>query len=340
VVRYGTHLLDQVIQVGLDELDKIMEKSANCSKHTMDPNSSAVHYPNYKYAPSQEDWGNAHKMCETLEEFHQYMDIIQCLRGQVHLFDKIHEMKGDLHRNLKYYTDGSYSNMIKKMQQKVKEYWKLCCLHVCMPVVMDPSYSLKHVTSSRRYCSKTDTDGYSDVVRGTLLSLFYEYSGQMEDPSCTSGSKTSKETVVSEDSIDEDDLSPAYCDHYRDQCSEVRPMTELNQYLHERSYCRGQTSVLQWWKEHTLTYPTIARMARDILAIPYRTDYEAPTTTARLAICESGHKHWVEQLVCAQDWLGPYRTSYSLAFVIDMLSHSRLNPCLCYRRFGKRDIKQ
>jgi hypothetical protein len=48
VVRYGTHLLDRVIQVGLDELDKNMEKSANCSKHTMGPNSSAVHYPNYK----------------------------------------------------------------------------------------------------------------------------------------------------------------------------------------------------------------------------------------------------------------------------------------------------
>ncbi|KAM0835574.1 hypothetical protein ACQ4PT_062859 [Festuca glaucescens] len=64
VVRYGAHLLDQVIQVGLDELDKIMEKSANYPKHTMGPNSSAVHYPNYKYAPSQEDWGEARKMTD------------------------------------------------------------------------------------------------------------------------------------------------------------------------------------------------------------------------------------------------------------------------------------
>ena len=57
-------------------------------------------------------------------------------------------------------------------------------------------------------------------------------------------------------------------------------------------------------------------MARDILAIPYKADYEAATTTASLAICESGHRHGVEQLVCAQDWLGPDRTSYSIAFLI------------------------
>jgi hypothetical protein len=325
VVRYGTHLLDQVIQVGLDELDKIMEKSANCPKHTMGPNSSAVHYPNYKYAPSQEDWGEARKMCETLEEFHQYMDTIQCLHAPDHLFDKIQDVKSDLRHGLKYYGDGSYSNMLKKMQQIFKKYWKFCCLHLCMPLVMDPSYSLKHVTNSR-HCYKTDTDGYSDDVCDTLLRLFYEYSGHAEDPSCTSSN--------------EDDLSSADCDHYGDQCSKVRPMTELNQYLHERRYCRGQMSVLQWWKEHKLTYPTIARMARDILAIPYRTDYEVATTTAKLAICESGHKHWVEQVVCAQDWFGPDRTSYSLAFLIDMLSHSRINHCLCYRRFCKRDIKQ
>ncbi|KAM0919899.1 hypothetical protein ACQ4PT_007891 [Festuca glaucescens] len=308
VVRYGTHLLDQVIQVGLDELDKVMEKSANCSKHMMGPNSSAVHYPNYKYAPSQEDWGEARKMCETLEEFHQYMDTIQCLHAPVHLFDKIQDVKGDLRHGLKYYGDGSYSNMLKKMQQMFKKYWKLCCLHLCLPLVMDPSYSLKHVTNSRRYYTN-DTDGYSDDVRDTLPSLFYEYSGQIEDPSCTSASKTSKETVVSEDGINEDDLSPAYCDHYGDKCNKVRPTTELGHYLHEPGYCRGQTSVLQWWKEHNLTYPTIARMARDKLAIPYRTNYEVATTTARLAICESGHKHWVEQLVCAQDWLGPGRSA-------------------------------
>uniref|UniRef100_A0ACD5XS34 Uncharacterized protein n=1 Tax=Avena sativa TaxID=4498 RepID=A0ACD5XS34_AVESA len=188
VVRYGTHLFDRIIQVGLDELDKIMERSANCSKHTMGHISSAVHYPNYNYAPSQEDWGEAHKMCETLEEFHQYMDLVQCLRDPVHLFDKIRDVKRDLRYGLEHYADGSFSNMLKKMQQEFKKYWKPCCLHLCMPLVMDPSYSLQHVTRSRRY-SKADTDGYSDDVRDTLLGLYYEYSGQVDDRSCSSGSR-------------------------------------------------------------------------------------------------------------------------------------------------------
>ncbi|VAI32125.1 unnamed protein product [Triticum turgidum subsp. durum] len=309
VVRRGTHLLDQVIQVGLDELEKIMEKSANCSKPMMGPKSSAVRYPNYKYAPSQEDWGEARKMCETLEEFHQYMDTSQSLRGPVHLFDAIRDVKRDLRRGVKSDADGSFSNMLKKMQQKFKQYWKLCCLHLCMTIAMDPSYGLKHIKSRSGYLCKNDKDGYKKDVHDTLLSLFYEYSGQVEDASCTSGSKTSKETVITEDGMNEDDAPFACCGDYGDKCNKGRPMIELDQYLHEPSYCRGQTSVLQWWKEHNLTYPTIARMARDILAMPYRCDYEVATRTAGLAICESGHKHWVEQLVCTQNWLGPDRSA-------------------------------
>uniref|UniRef100_A0A8I6XQ29 BED-type domain-containing protein n=2 Tax=Hordeum vulgare subsp. vulgare TaxID=112509 RepID=A0A8I6XQ29_HORVV len=253
VVRYGTHLLDQVIQVGLDEFEKIMEKSANCSKSMMGPNScTAVRYPNYQYAPSQEDWGEASKMCETLEEFHQHMDTIQHFRGPVHLFNSIEDVKRDLRHGLEGHQDGSFSNMLKKMQQKFQKHWKLCCLHLCMQIVMDPSDGLEHIKSK----------SYVNDVHDTLLNLFYEYSGQVEDPSCTSGSKTSKEAAVNED-----DMPLACCGHYGDKCSRGRPMTELDQYFHEPTYyCRGQTSVLQWWKEHNLTYPTVARMARDILA--------------------------------------------------------------------------
>ncbi|XP_025876027.1 zinc finger BED domain-containing protein RICESLEEPER 3 [Oryza sativa Japonica Group] len=87
VVRYATHLLDQIIQVGLDELDKIMEKSRKFSKLNKFMERSrkfskypkgdaplALQYPNCRYAPSSEDWGKADKICAILDDFHRQKD--------------------------------------------------------------------------------------------------------------------------------------------------------------------------------------------------------------------------------------------------------------------------
>ncbi|EEC84506.1 hypothetical protein OsI_31197 [Oryza sativa Indica Group] len=212
VVRYGTHLLDQVIQVGLDELDKIVEKSMNCSESTEGLTSSEVKYANYNYAASGKDWSCARRICDTLEDFHRYMDI--------------------------------------------------------MPIFPVPWTSLRR--------------------------LFDEYSGKVEDSNCTK--ETRNEINVSRD----DDRLKYYRRYGYPICE--RPMTELDQYLQEPCLSGGERDVLHWWKEHNLTYPTVARMARDILAMPCRTDCNVAIRTAKFAIFES-RKHHIEKLVCLQDWL-------------------------------------
>ena len=93
-------------------------------------------------------------------------------------------------------------------------------------------------------------------------------------------------------------------------------MTELGQYLQETrpghpASCKP--SVLQWWKEHSLIYPTISQMARDILALPCITDSRVATRTAGLAMCELAGESHIEMLVCTQDWLTPAGTTCALA---------------------------
>jgi hypothetical protein len=77
VVRYATHLLDRVIQVGLNELDTYMEKSAKFSKYTMGSTSSLVQYSNCSYAPPKEDWEHAQKLCVILQNFQKHMDFMR-----------------------------------------------------------------------------------------------------------------------------------------------------------------------------------------------------------------------------------------------------------------------
>ncbi|CAL5081285.1 unnamed protein product [Urochloa decumbens] len=312
VIRYATHLLDRVTQVGLDEIDKFMEKSAKCSKYAMGLTPSVVQYPNCRYAPSSEEWTTAEKICEILERFHRHMDSMHNSPSPVNFYDTLWEVKREIRREANFYRqagfaykDEGFSNALKKMHQKFKEHWKVCFFHFCMPMVMDPRYRLERIKSSVLLICResyrhldTEIDDYIHFVHDTLLSLFYEYSRLVVDANSTSGSKTSKESAVNGDMLEE------YY-HETEYPFGQRPLTELDQYLQEPCLPTGDSSVLQWWKEHCLTYPTISRMARDILALPCSTDCKVAATTARLVMSESGNEHRVEQLVCIQDWFAP-----------------------------------
>ncbi|XP_071676313.1 zinc finger BED domain-containing protein RICESLEEPER 2-like [Lolium perenne] len=309
VVRYATHLVNQVIQVGRDELEKVMEKSTKCSKYTKGHIPSVVHYPNHRYALLPEGWTNAKNICKILEDLQRHMDEIHNCCNPADLFDKVWAVKKILHRDADFYFwgDKTVFNELEKMQKKFKEHWKLFCVHICMPMIMDPSYRLKRIKShlwsdagnyhpgKRRF--DDDIEDYIEQAHDILLDLFFEYTDQVEDTSCTSGSKTSSRSIAKE----RDTLMDYY--QFDKYPWFEQPMTELDHYMQEpSSLSTGESGVLQWWKEHELTFPTIARMARDILAMPLSTDYSVATRTARRAFSESNER-WIGRVVCIQDWL-------------------------------------
>lgn len=290
VIRCPTHLLNQVIHVGMDELHKTMEKSTKCSKYTKGHIPSAVRFLNCGYAPSPKDWSNAQSMCKILQRLRICMDEMNTCDGPADLLDRLSDAKRVLHPEDSFYGDKTVSKELKKMQQKFTEYWNLYCLNICLPVIMDPSKRLGCIKSCLRpklydYCLRheldKDIEEYFQEVHDMLINLFYEYSDQVRDTSCTSGPKTGRNIVVKGD-----DTLMQYYHHITYPFSEC-PMTELDQYLQEPGPCTAEQTVLQWWKEHSLTYPTIARMARDILAIPARTECSVAIRTARRTICQS-----------------------------------------------------
>ncbi|WVZ64818.1 hypothetical protein U9M48_014287 [Paspalum notatum var. saurae] len=237
VVRYATHLLDQVAQLGLDELDKFMEKSSKCSKYTMGPTSSLVHYPNPRYAPSRQYWITAEKICDMLGHFHRDVHSIHNYSSPIDLYEKLWDVKNEIRRKVDFCSkcastekDEGFLYVLQKMEQKFKERWELCFFHLCMPTVMDPKYHLRRIKSLMRLF---------DFKR--YLNLFYEYSYQVDDPNCTSGSKTSEGTA-------RDILEKYYRETEYPYAN--RPLTELDQYLQDPCLTTGESSVLQWWKEN------------------------------------------------------------------------------------------
>ncbi|KAF8657610.1 hypothetical protein HU200_059757 [Digitaria exilis] len=310
--------LNPMVKVGLDELDRVMERLTRCYRYQIDYMPSLVHYPSVRYAPSMEAWTKAHKICYILEEFHKYKDSVHKFPSPAGLFDNVWNVKEKVDRNTetdrfkpvwkvlqREKEEEEVSIMLWKMEKKFKE---ACFLHFCMSMVMNPNYRLEHIKSriqpftiESAYTVDNDIDDYIGEVHDTLLDLYGEYSNQVQEPRCPSWSKISTEEFIGRDILHELYLHTKY--PYGQ-----RPLTELDHYLQEARAATGEFSVLQWWKEHSLTYPTIGQMARDILALPCSPDskaLKAAIKTARLVMSESGNTSRVDSLVCIQDWLTP-----------------------------------
>jgi hypothetical protein len=59
--------------------------------------------------------------------------------------------------------------------------------------------------------------------------------------------------------------------HIAEESRSNDPYHELNGYLKsplEPFNSLPDVAVIQWWKDHSVIYPTVARMARDLLAVP------------------------------------------------------------------------
>jgi hypothetical protein len=281
-----------------------MDKSAKFSKYAMGPTSSVVQYANCRYGPSKDDWIHAEKFCKMSQDFHKHMDFMRNFPSPTNFFEKLWVVKKEVHKADMYRQpyflsrkEKAFSKVREKMKRKFMERWNACFMHFFMPMVMDPNYRLKHIMSHLDFNTfDDDIEDYLQHVHDTLANLFNEYSNLKEDLNNASGAKTSKGAVV------DGNLLLEYYFHSKYPYG-MRPMSEFDQYLQEPCPATGGSSVLQWWKEHHLTYPTISQMARDILALPYSSDCKEATRTARVAIIESGYQYWVERLVCVQNWL-------------------------------------
>lgn len=70
--------------------------------------------------------------------------------------------------------------------------------------------------------------------------------------------------------------------------------------------------ILNWWRVQQCRYPVLAKMARDILAIPVSTVASESASSAGGRVLDTFRTsltpRMVEALVCTQDWLRASRT--------------------------------
>ena len=97
--------------------------------------------------------------------------------------------------------------------------------------------------------------------------------------------------------------------------------SELESYLGKPPIPRSDTfDILGWWKSNSVEYPTLSRMACDVLAVPASTVVsESPFSIGRRIISDFRSRLTpknVEALICLQDWM---RASGIISLLLSIL---------------------
>ncbi|KAM7508227.1 hypothetical protein LguiA_018680 [Lonicera macranthoides] len=283
--------------------------------------------PDYKGAPSMEDWKLVESMCTYLKLLFDTASLLTASTVPTTntFFHEAWKIQLELARAAAS-EDPFISNLTRPMQENFDRYWKNSCLILAIAVVMDPRFKMKLVEFSFTKIYGDDAAAYIKIVDEGIHELFLEYVAlplpltptYMEE--VNGGGFVRPEDSPSGGFLGSNGLGLTDFDVYIMETTSQQSKTELDQYLEESLLPRvHEFDVVGWWKLNKLKYPTLSKMARDILSIPVST--VGPDSVFDTASKEmdryrcSLRPETVEAVICAKDWLESESVETSNALV-------------------------
>ncbi|KAL6638342.1 hypothetical protein ACP70R_023837 [Stipagrostis hirtigluma subsp. patula] len=262
--------------------------------------------PEFLCAPSIEDWERASLICPLLKVFYDATKIVSgTLYPTANLyFHEVWEVKVALD-NAAANQNSDLFETVKFMHKKFTRYWKLTWLQISVLVLLDPRFKQGFIEFRLSQAFGNEAAAKIAIVRKVFLSLFNDYS------QLNAGSQEATQQTTGEAEMDTNS-SNRYADwdtHMSLAANSTREVpSELETYLKKPTIPRiDPFDILGWWKSNSLEYPTLARMARDILVVPASTvASESAFSTGERVISDFRSRlapETVEALICLQDWM-------------------------------------
>ncbi|GAA0171204.1 hypothetical protein LIER_25294 [Lithospermum erythrorhizon] len=269
--------------------------------------------PDYSGAPSIGDWKVVETLCTYLQPLLDTANILAspAVPTTNTFFHEAWKIQLELARAAAS-DDPFISSLTKSMQGKFDTYWKSCCFILAIAVVMDPRFKMKLVEFSfQKIYGDEKAPEYVKTVDEGLHELFLEYTALPSSLSSTLDNGNNG-TVKAEGRQGGDAADNGHAlmdfDMYIKQTNSQDPKTELDQYLEDSLLPRvHEFDVVGWWRLNKEKFPTLSKMALDILSIPVCTvSPDSVFSTARKEMDSyksSLRPETVEALICAKDWL-------------------------------------
>uniref|UniRef100_A0ACD5WHP5 Uncharacterized protein n=1 Tax=Avena sativa TaxID=4498 RepID=A0ACD5WHP5_AVESA len=263
--------------------------------------------PSYTFGPSAEEWKMVEDICRLLKGFCHATNVISGsnyptsnlyfleIWGIKQILDEQEESK-----------NGTTRSMVNEMKKKFHKYFMESYLTNCIQVVLDPRFKMEHVEFRLKQYFGVDAHKHIQQVKVAIKTLFTEYSAEIEDNVDFLSRELNGEEVVAHGTLSDWD------EHINIKKAGSR--NELQRYLDEDFHPRTTDfDILNWWRVNSSRYPTLGRIARDVLAIPASTvASESAFSTCGRVITD--HRsilapETVEALMCFGDWIKPKSSS-------------------------------
>ena len=249
--------------------------------------------------PSDHDWQMATLVCQKLEIFYKATKVFSGRNYPTSnlYFRNVCEIKLALTKWRQNDNSEIIRKMAEKMVEKFDKYWDHTNELLAIAGILDPRNKMDCVVHYFKKLYGDDANAKVERVRNTLYNLFDEYKSQ-----CNVNESSPVETQL-EDLGDEDDFARTK----RQKIDYVPIKSEIDQYLESRTLPeKNDFNILAWWKIDQ-TYPTLRKIAKDILAIPVSSvaSESAFSTGGRVVSAHRSrlHSQTVEALMCLQNWM-------------------------------------
>ncbi|KAG6606814.1 Zinc finger BED domain-containing protein DAYSLEEPER, partial [Cucurbita argyrosperma subsp. sororia] len=274
--------------------------------------------PSNELSISTDDWKVAETLCTYLKYFFDVANILTspCYPTANVFFPEVSKIQTEL-TNASMSQDPLVRDMTKPLKDKFDKYWNDSCLVLAMAVVMDPRYKLKLVKFIFSKVFVQNEEDWTRIVDYGLRDLFLQYTMETLTLSESFGEDGNIDISINETHQEEhqgeiylttgDGLSDF--DVYISEISEnEQTKSELDRYLEEELFPKSQEfDVLSWWRLNRYRYPTLSKMAYDILSMPVSTVPHDSVFDTEIQRIDSYRRSLppaiLEALICTRDWL-------------------------------------
>ncbi|KAF1865699.1 hypothetical protein Lal_00021698 [Lupinus albus] len=264
--------------------------------------------PDYKTIITMGDWKRVQTLCTYLKFLYDAANILTDKPYPTAnvFFCEVSKLQEEM-THAAFTDDPFLSSLIMPLYEKFDQYWRESCLILAIAVALDPRHKMKLVEFTFAKIFVEDAESWIRIVEDRLRELFIEYNTQMLPFAATDGDEFFLKTEpYEEESCDnsifygEDVLSD-----YEILISDLK--SELDEYLEAPLLPMVQEfDILSWWKLNGFKYPTLSRIASDILSIPVSTLFGDSVFDTKIRKMDSYKSSLssstLEALICTKDW--------------------------------------
>ncbi|KAJ3705877.1 hypothetical protein LUZ61_009582 [Rhynchospora tenuis] len=201
-------------------------------------------------------------------------------------------------------------DMGKEMFRKWNKYWENGNILLAVACALDPRCKLHVVEYYFKMLHSSELQDFMTNLKQCFDDMFNEYLLANTNASQSQTGCTAHASGSSSGSVQQTNTKAGLKDFLNVKKQYDPMISELDQYLTEpldHSSLDDDFDILSWWKLKAPKYPVLARLARDVLAVPISTvASESAFSNAGRTLSptrNSLNDESVEALICAQNWL-------------------------------------